>query len=524
MRIGDTTGEIDQRILDLGFPFTNELTILGFNIRNDDSYIAKNFESILTKITGITKFWERFNLTLPGKIMVYKTLLISQLNFAACILSPPLDLLSKIEDVIERFVLKGLNIGKNKIYLPTSMGGLGLFDLRKFINSLQVTWVLRAKKNCNDNWKVALKTIGDGEVLNCNKVADPSSYGAALQNIIVSYSLFCDAFFKYGNNFLKDKIFDNKRYGTGRARVSTFNHEFFGQQTVNLHHNRLINLKWENLLLGNQFVPFNEFEFVSGFPIRRELYNKLKYAFCSMYKTEFSEPALTLQEFFRRIKKGSRNFRRIFENVPAIKKNYFAKNVQVKSHCKSAEINFSCESRWSSLLGSWDKQFLPNRFRVFLFKYYHNKLGTGSRIAHFLMDSDPSCIFCTRAKLLPAPIESFSHVFYDCPIIFNIISRFCSEYFTVPVTREMFFGGNFSELEKNNKLCTILCDTLRYSIWQIRLQKNQISYYTAEYEMISLLEQIMYNKKPLKYALTNCTFIRLNGVGLQDGHPDDQRP
>ena len=33
MRIGDDSGEISQEILDIGFPFTNEITILGFILR-----------------------------------------------------------------------------------------------------------------------------------------------------------------------------------------------------------------------------------------------------------------------------------------------------------------------------------------------------------------------------------------------------------------------------------------------------------------------------------------------------------
>jgi len=46
MRIGDTTGPIDQRILELGFPFTDEITVLGFILRNDDEFVNKNNEKI----------------------------------------------------------------------------------------------------------------------------------------------------------------------------------------------------------------------------------------------------------------------------------------------------------------------------------------------------------------------------------------------------------------------------------------------------------------------------------------------
>jgi hypothetical protein len=72
MRIGDIKGEIDQSILDLGFPFTTELTMLGFVITNTANIIEKNYEKIITKISNITRFWDRFNLSVPGKIAIFK--------------------------------------------------------------------------------------------------------------------------------------------------------------------------------------------------------------------------------------------------------------------------------------------------------------------------------------------------------------------------------------------------------------------------------------------------------------------
>ena len=45
LRIGDLSGEVDQRIIDLGFTFTNEITVLGFILKNSGSMVAKNFEN-----------------------------------------------------------------------------------------------------------------------------------------------------------------------------------------------------------------------------------------------------------------------------------------------------------------------------------------------------------------------------------------------------------------------------------------------------------------------------------------------
>ena len=118
MRIGDTDGEIDQAILDVGFPFCNELTVLGFVINNTGTFITKNFDKVRQKINSLIRFWERFNLSLPGKITIYKTLLLPQLNFIASVLPPPAETLLELEKIMENFVIKGFGVAKDRLYQP----------------------------------------------------------------------------------------------------------------------------------------------------------------------------------------------------------------------------------------------------------------------------------------------------------------------------------------------------------------------------------------------------------------------
>jgi len=88
MRIGDLSGEVSEEITNLGFPLTNEITVLGFVLQNQGDMVARNYEKVREKIFNIIRFWERFNLSLPGKIAIYKALLLPQINFIATVLSP----------------------------------------------------------------------------------------------------------------------------------------------------------------------------------------------------------------------------------------------------------------------------------------------------------------------------------------------------------------------------------------------------------------------------------------------------
>ena len=73
MRTGDLSGDIPAEILELGFRFVEKVKILGF--KDSQEWDENNFGQVTSKIQKLTKFWSRFNLSLIGKITIYKTLL-----------------------------------------------------------------------------------------------------------------------------------------------------------------------------------------------------------------------------------------------------------------------------------------------------------------------------------------------------------------------------------------------------------------------------------------------------------------
>jgi hypothetical protein len=81
MRIGDLSGTVSREIQELGFTFADKIKLLGFTLQNYGDMVAANFENITTKIDSIIRFWERFYLSLPGKLTIYKTFLLSQINY-----------------------------------------------------------------------------------------------------------------------------------------------------------------------------------------------------------------------------------------------------------------------------------------------------------------------------------------------------------------------------------------------------------------------------------------------------------
>ena len=158
MRIGNITDPKPAEIYALGFTVTDKIKLLGFTISNEDNITKINFNPIEQKIMGIIRFWDRFYLSLHGKITIYKTLLLPQLNYSIsqqslCLMKT---LFVTLSDIMEKFVTQGLNIAKKRMYAKPENGGIGLLDLNFFIIALQSTWAKQAFQCCNDKWKFDL--------------------------------------------------------------------------------------------------------------------------------------------------------------------------------------------------------------------------------------------------------------------------------------------------------------------------------------------------------------------------------
>ncbi len=138
---------------EVGLAVVDSVTILGLEIIGDSLVFNNNFERICTKIINNISTWNRFNLSLPGRICIAKTMLYTQINYLGCFLRIPPHYLDKMSDLITNFVQGNLNIAKKRLFLPTCMGGLGLFELDTFLAAQQCAWISRAQ-DLNDKWKI----------------------------------------------------------------------------------------------------------------------------------------------------------------------------------------------------------------------------------------------------------------------------------------------------------------------------------------------------------------------------------
>jgi hypothetical protein len=181
MQIGNKI-EISQEIKDLGFCITDKVHILGMDIDSELINLDENFSSTIVSLKKCVDYWKRYNLTMVGRINVIKSLLFSQILYLGSFLMPSSSKLKTMQKLLDDFALDGTNIARDRITQPVEMGGLGLFDIEKFLTGQQASWVFKAHKSSRDNWRYKLRSLCNGNVLCAGpgiikKTANPILYG-----------------------------------------------------------------------------------------------------------------------------------------------------------------------------------------------------------------------------------------------------------------------------------------------------------------------------------------------------------
>ena len=87
---------------------SNHIKILGVNFTyNQQIYLEKNFIEVVEKIEKVLSIWRWRNLSLSGKITVFKSLAFSKIIFISYLNDVPVTIIKKIEQIQKDFIWNG---------------------------------------------------------------------------------------------------------------------------------------------------------------------------------------------------------------------------------------------------------------------------------------------------------------------------------------------------------------------------------------------------------------------------------
>jgi hypothetical protein len=260
-------------------------------------------------------------------------------------------------------------------------------------------------------------------------------------------------------------------------------------------------LTWNNLIIeGGELTlkPRSEINQNLGINLTPNQYNilgnTLRISIKRYYKE--GEKSLSILQFMGTFKKGSKYFRKIISQWDP--RMNLEKTAQVKTFLQLIDFREPSTVRLRALYTSWNNYYFNSNIRVFLFKYYNNILGLNSRVSHFNPDIDGACTFCSLACYLPAPKETFVHLFYDCIVVNKVLNKVWDTYIHgLAITKSNYFLANYSENEKNNYMLGTFLDIFRFHIWQSKLEKKipvaQKILAELEYSLYTVLKLVVKN-------------------------------
>jgi hypothetical protein len=208
------------------------------------------------------------------------------------------------------------------------------------------------------------------------------------------------------------------------------------------------------------------------------------------------EAAQSVRQFLAKVKKGSKKFREIISRT-----RYMGEDVTnlsiVNSFASITRTVLPPTNVIAHSLGSWNRYYLGNHIRDFLFQCRQNILKTKDRLSHFI-DLDDSCFFCKNIGSRTNSRETFDHIFRTCPVIENTLLGFIARCRIVWPGENINFNEIYWYGVVHGNLCKsthLLFDLFRYVIWTIR---NKRVFITTDkvFEMVSSILLTVFVIKP----------------------------
>ena len=506
MQVG-TNAQIPREIIDLGFTITDNITVLGLTISGDSGNFDVNFEKICDRVTKKFNIWKRFNLSLPGRINIAKTMLYSQINYIGCFLKIPNNYISRLEDMIEKYVCGKLNISKKRLYLPPCDGGLGLFCLKDFLTAQKCSWIARSL-DLDEIWKQKIYSKSLGAVWNVRKSFYDKRTEPVIHGIVSSFEKFMTNFVKSGDNYWNSYVLENNALLVNlrqkvRLKIESLNANTFLANKL-VFWNLTVSDLFINKLRVKTLAQFNESLQVNIQREDHELLKKVANNARLKYKNNVPNAILgtTLATFILRKIKGSKRYRRYLIPPPI---NQIPHNIKKFSETTETIINMEDGKKLNRL---WNTSFFSNSTRTFLFKFHNNTAGYNSAVAHFVRGHSNNCTFCD-IQIIPEPNpETPIHLFFNCIIVEQILTNFFSNIFghQTTVSRQELFVKFSRFTDQKNEIANIIAKLFIKYIWDCKVRKCLPFLENALISVRLELKTISNCSKKVREMLDQCDF------------------
>ena len=420
MKAVDLTKEC-VKILGIYFSYNKE-------VMND-----KNFVDTVGKIEKLLNIWRQRNLTLEGKIVIFKTLAISKIVHVSYLSLVPKSVIEKLEKIQNDFLWNGKKAKINSKTLCNKFqnGGLQKVDIKTKIEALQLSWIMRLNDDHEHQWKkipriLLTKYFGHSKVfyphftpLTTKMALLPQFY----RNIVTNWEKCSTAPIDV-RNMLGQHVWNNKYITIGGKPI-------FWKSFVNAGINHIEQL-FENKTLKSWLLIKREFNLNNNLHFK---YMQLLNAIPASWKHEIGEDLSPPIESCKH-QQGLLLCTRLIPLEKLNSKQIYDIVLRKTNHIPTAQITL--QRKFSNVQTiEWNKIYMLHRratkqayARNFQYKILNNILYLNNRLALFGKSPTTNCSYCHRAE------ENADHLFVDCAhskVLWQGLCNHFSQFITFPV-------------------------------------------------------------------------------------------
>lgn len=150
-----------------GISFKEEpIRCLGIYVgHSKEACCERNWMAKVKKIQASLQVWKTRNLSLIGKVLLLKTLGLSQIAYLASVVVCPDNIIKDIERLFYNFIWNGKDrIKRMTLIADYECGGIKMPDIRSYIEALQAVWVPKIMKSKNETWAMLVKHVMEREL------------------------------------------------------------------------------------------------------------------------------------------------------------------------------------------------------------------------------------------------------------------------------------------------------------------------------------------------------------------------
>jgi hypothetical protein len=505
-------------MVNVGFPVTNSIHLLGLDINDDLSSLSIAHAKTIEKIRKTISFWHRLRLSLPGRLNIAKTLLLGQINYLGCILTPTVQQYRELKNLIYTFIQGSTNISLQRVVDSPDRGGLGMIDIESFVKSQQVNWAKRAQLCTKDNWRYDLKRSCNGTIWSLSKTNIDVTNNPILYNIACSFEALRWAYDSVNDNFRESFLLNNPSITRERRDNRLLNMQFF-RQVPPLDTSVVAKFKFKDFFGDLGMKSLAEINASLNIPLNLATYMRIGTALTNYFqrlnRNRITDgTSIGLDFYLCRFKKGSKPIRKIFADSTKIKQKKICEIPHIKSFYRLIGLQTLDDTVIKKQQNAWIHCFYPNKLRDFILKFNSNILGLNTRVSHFVADRSRKCTFCESANRAGERDETFLHLFFECPSTINWLNRFQTDFFPGIVlpdneTKKQFWFCHYlsdNQLDKNFFICTLLW-VIKLSVWEAKLRKKNPSYVTLKQDTIFSMNGIYECSELIKSTKNNNNFL-----------------